>query len=289
MAKKHKHPEHVNNERWLVSYADFITLLFAFFVVMFASSQTDAKKIQKFSEAFSEAVGIHKDTAGEGLLAGPPEPRLIDLAANPELLPKDLEALQKALDNRAKQDGLEGVKVTVVNGELQYDMAEKLVFDSGDDKIKPDAITALMGLADHVREGKFELRVEGHTDNIPIASGRFPSNWELSTSRAMAVLRVLADEGRIASHRLSAAGYGEFRPVASNDTTDGRARNRRVLIVVSLRTGTKTAEPNAAAHVKLDPMPASAVPAEAAHAAGEPAHAPAAHEPAHAAPAAEHH
>ncbi len=233
MARKKKHPEHVNHERWLISYADFITLLFAFFVVMFAVSQVDSKKVGRFTESFSKAVGIEMfPNAGRGLMSGA-ETGLLGSETPPtstNLLPEDLFRLKRAL-KETSEEGL--VQVLQRRNELVLRLSDGFLFESGNDSLEERARKIISKLASELRERPLYIRVEGHTDNRPIRNARYRSNWDLSTARATAVVARLASEG-IAPERLSAAGYGEFHPVASNDTDEGRKQNRRVDLIVSL-------------------------------------------------------
>jgi chemotaxis protein MotB len=237
MARKKKHPEHVNHERWLVSYADFMTLLFAFFVVMFASSQVDTQKVGRFTESFSKAVGIEVfPESGKSLLGGNSTKDAITIAGKgEESLPVELEELRAIMRENAKKQELTGVQVLVRRNEIVLRLADNVVFASGTDEIQPAARTVLQHMADDLKSRKVDIRVEGHTDDRPIRTFRFRSNWDLSTSRATAVVADFATAG-IEPTRLSAAGYGEFHPIASNASPEGRAQNRRVDVVVSART-----------------------------------------------------
>ena len=236
MARKKKHPEHVNHERWLVSYADFITLLFAFFVVMFAVSQVDSKKLGRFTESFSKATGldIFPDT-GRGILPGAD----VDSTApseNPSHspLPAELAGLRATLDELTKKRELpSGLQVLVRRNEIVVRLSDNALFQSGDDELNESAKEAVFTLSRELRARNVGVRVEGHTDDRPIHTSRFRSNWELSTSRATAVVRLLAKDGMPAA-QLSAAGYGEFHPISTNATDEGRKQNRRVDFVVSV-------------------------------------------------------
>ena len=237
MARKKKHPEHVNHERWLVSYADFITLLFAFFVVMFAVSQVDSKKVGRFTESFSKAVGVDIfPQPGKGIMPGVSNG--IPSEADPSstsALPAELDTLQVSL---TKSDAGEppppaGVQVLRRRNELVLRLADGLLFDSGNDTLREPAIHVLQRIAMELKKRNVDVRVEGHTDPRPIRTGRFHSNWDLSTARATAVVARLAMEG-LSPKNLSAAGYGEFHPVAKNDTAEGMAKNRRVDLIVSV-------------------------------------------------------
>lgn len=255
MARKKKPPEHVNHERWLISYADFITLLFAFFVVMFSVSQVDSNKVGKFSEAFSEAVGIHNRGAsgffdGRGRLAvdapGKKVEAPLDATAGVRF-PKTLVDLEARLDDVLRTDkagaparpggpapdARSAFTVLRRRMELVLRLDLDLLFDSGSDVKRHDATGVLDVIGAALHGEAVNIRVEGHTDDVPIHTAAFPSNWQLSTARATAVLMYLSQNAKVPPSRLSAAGYGEFQPVADNRTPDGRAKNRRVDIVVS--------------------------------------------------------
>lgn len=235
MARKKKHPEHVNHERWLVSYADFITLLFAFFVVMFAVSQVDAKKLGRFTESFSKAMGIDMfKEAGVGIMPGTDTPSTAPATGTMTPLPAELERLRLQIEELEKQQKLpSGINVIIRRNEIVVRLSEDLLFDVGDDTLRDPAKKSLLPLAAELAKHDVSVRVEGHTDNRPIRTSRFRSNWDLSTARATAVVTVLVADGVPPAH-LSAAGYGEFHPVASNDTDEGRQKNRRVDLIVGV-------------------------------------------------------
>ncbi len=232
MARKKKHPEHVNHERWLVSYADFITLLFAFFVVMFAVSQVDSKRVGRFTEAFSKAVGINVfPLPGEGLLVGGPTPTGEVQETAPQT--SELDGLRDVLDKLAQQNGsLQGLQVFRRRNELVLRLPEGLLFDVGEARVNDTRAGMLKEIAPELTSRSVEVRVEGYTDDRPISTGRYRSNWDLSTARATAVMDILVAEG-MPPERMSIAGYGEFHPLAPNTTEDGRRQNRRVDLVVT--------------------------------------------------------
>ena len=232
--RKKKPPEHVNHERWLISYADFITLLFAFFVVMFAVSQVDSKKMGKFSEAFSKAVGIDVfPMTGQSLLAGGMTPDEASKGESETSVQSELDGLRVALTKLAMEsDALQGLQVIKTRNEIVLRLPENVFFDSGDARTKPATVRMLRLLAPELKNRRVEVRIEGHTDNRPIATNRFHSNWELSTSRAGAVMMVFLSE-EMPPERISIAGYAEYRPIADNATEDGRKQNRRVDLVVT--------------------------------------------------------
>jgi chemotaxis protein MotB len=235
MARKKKHAEHVNHERWLVSYADFITLLFAFFVVMFAVSQVDTKKLGHFTEAFSKAVGVNvMPMSGQSLLEGNSAEEEVKESPSGETGTGELDQLGAALTALAGSEGdaLRGLQIIRRGNELILRLPEAIFFDVGDARVKAATITTLKLIAPKLNERHVEVRVEGHTDDRPIVSGRYRSNWELSSARAIGVMTALMGAG-IPPERVSLAGYGEYRPVATNTTEDGRKQNRRVDLVVT--------------------------------------------------------
>jgi len=241
--RKKKHPEHINHERWLVSYADFITLLFAFFVVMFAVSQVDSKRMGRFTEAFSKAVGADIFPGkGDTILPSMVEAEKPE-GVGPGELPAELKTVRAALAELARTtQALQGMELLQRRNELVLRLSDNVFFESGDDTLKGPALTMIHALAPELAKRNVDVRVEGHTDNRPISTIRFRSNWDLSTGRATAVISRLAAEGMPTS-RLAAAGYGEFRPVANNGTEDGRKQNRRVDLVVSVDIGADPEEP----------------------------------------------
>ena len=231
----------MNHERWLVSYADFITLLFAFFVVMFAVSQVDSKKVGRFTESFNKALDwqvMQQPGPGSPTKGDPIE--IIPIQGTPRAGGKgrasfeaEKEAIRQNITRRMGQSPtLSGLKILDVRGELVLRLPETLVFDRGEAILKPEGRVALDAIADELRVRPVRMRVEGHTDSAPIHTARFPSNWELSMARAMAVVAFLLDNGKIPPPKLAAAGYGEHHPIIGNDTPEGRTQNRRVDLIV---------------------------------------------------------
>ncbi|WP_433969334.1 flagellar motor protein MotB [Tunturiibacter gelidiferens] len=245
MSKK-KHPEHVNHERWLVSYADFITLLFAFFVVLFASSQSDKKKQLKLSEAMQTAFtplgtfDAHSKTPpltdinASAITNSIPSPivRPLPSSTSTETLEETEARLRKLIAEQVAAGGIPpgGIAMRITSDGLVISLHEAGFFPSGSAEVRPASIPMISILATTLPAGP--LRVEGHTDNVPIHTAQFASNWELSTARSTAIARLLLEHGPIDPVNLAAAGYAEFHPVASNDTEDGRTQNRRVDIIL---------------------------------------------------------
>ncbi len=248
MARKRLQHGHENHERWLVSYADFITLLFAFFVVMFASSQADKIRAKQVSDSVKEALEnggvratVHQilggtiDEKGKGnaQMKGPGgSQKRTDPSPNPpamaELIPS-MQYLTKALEAEIRTGQIE---VRLEPRGLVVSLRQAAFFPSGEDKIDPKTYGSVEKIASTVRELPNSVRLEGHTDSVPIHTARFPSNWELSAARAIAMMNLLSDQFAIPRQRLAIAGYADIAPVEANDTENGRMHNRRVDIVI---------------------------------------------------------
>jgi len=240
MGRHKKHEEHVNHERWLISYADFITLLFAFFVVMFSTSQVNQNRLQAFSESFAGAMGesiIARGSSGLLPAAASTPPTSATVQAPVEVpVAFSLEGLSVTLRAALARDPtMASVQLVRRRSDFVLRMSDRVFFESGASAVKEGAAIILATLARTLGGFPIDLRVEGHTDRNPIRTSRYRSNWELSTARATSVLEVLA-AGGFPPDRLSASGYAEFHPVADNDTDDGRQQNRRVDLVVSLHS-----------------------------------------------------
>lgn len=231
--KRRRPHYHSNHDRWLVSYADFITLLFAFFVVLYASSRADIRKqaqvAQSIHSAFT-ALGIFPENGhGKGAsLAGVPP-----AAKTPASIQEDLTRIKKDLEHKLST---EIAKHTVAlelgpNG-LVISLREAGFYRSGSATPLPASISTIAKIVAELRPTPYALRIEGHTDNVPIHTARYNSNWELSTARATYLTRLFIRQFNLRPERLSAAGYAQYHPIASNATAAGRAQNRRVDIIV---------------------------------------------------------
>jgi len=229
-----------NHERWLVSYADFITLLFAFFVVMYALSSVSEGKYRVLSDSLVNAFGSRmqerKAPASQALPLDLP-PRRALKPAEPqgrqrEQMRSIAQDILKVLDSLVR-DGQ--VKVTQSNRGIALEINASVLFDSGQAKLRAESGSALQQVAMVLATTQQSIQIEGYTDDAPISTNQFPSNWELSAARASSVVRLFIGNG-VAEPRLSVIGYGPNRPVASNDTNDGRARNRRVTIMILSET-----------------------------------------------------
>jgi chemotaxis protein MotB len=250
--KKQAAPE--NHERWLVSYADFITLLFAFFVVMFASSQADKGRAKAVSEAVEKALEDGKMPAISAILGGTvydkgkgndamkgPAVKAKDKDKKPEEPPKKLTELAPAMQSLAielqKEIRKGQVQITLEPRGLVISLKEAAFFASGDDAIRTSSYPIVAKLAAVIQKLNNPLRLEGHTDSIPISTPRFRSNWELSAARSIAMLELLSTKFDVARDRMAIVGYADTVPIESNDTEEGRAKNRRVDIVLATPAG----------------------------------------------------
>jgi chemotaxis protein MotB len=247
MARRHKHEAHENHERWLVSYADFITLLFAFFVVMFASGQTDKSKAKQVSESVKEALengGITPTIAA--ILGGTIDDKGAGSAqrkgpggSEAKADPRREGAIEDLKPALAQLTSL--LKIDIERGKVQLDLQarglvislrEAAFYASGDDQVLPQSFPMIAKLAGVVKTLPNPMRLEGHTDSVPISNTRFRSNWELSAARSIRMLELLDTSYGIPASRMAVAGYADTMPMASNETDEGRAKNRRVDVVL---------------------------------------------------------
>lgn len=233
-----------NTDRWMVSYADFVTLLFAFFVVMYAISSVNEGKYRVLSDTMNEAFKVAPKSP-DPIQIGKEHKVISSAESTNEIIKpiKVLPKLQRTYEREMQQiaetvsksvqplidQGL--IKVTKHDLWVEIEMNSKILFSSADSELEDEALPALKALAGVLKKLPNSIDVEGHTDNIPISNELFPSNWELSASRAASVVHLFTRYG-VDPKRLSSIGYAEFRPVASNATADGRLRNRRVKVVI---------------------------------------------------------
>jgi chemotaxis protein MotB len=262
---KRRAKAHANHERWLVSYADFMTLLFAFFVVMYAASQVDNGKIGKLAYAIQLAfkdLGIFSAASSKTprVTSAGPQDSLPSVKGLPDFASmSNLAKLQKQIsDTLADQIKKGEVGVKVGREGLVVSLREVGFFDSGSADVKLKSEPSLERVAKVLEAGPYNLRIEGHTDTVPIHHGRYDSNWELSTARATELIKLFITSYGFPPERLSAAGFAEFHPVASNDTVEGRALNRRVDIVVLAAPRSQPSRPASSLGTLNLPPPSSA-------------------------------
>jgi chemotaxis protein MotB len=247
MARKKKHADHENLERWLISYADFITLLFALFVVLYGISEVDAQRLKKVANSFQFAFSM----AGTG---GVEQIPLFEMQEMERMIPlpvKTVEVISQLYPGEAemfedvKKDIFGAIKTDVVKVNMPdmvvFELTERglvvrlkagYFFDVGNAEMRPEVYSILDKVAKRLRLGKSYIRIEGHTDSVPFSSSNLPSNWELSAARASNIIKYLIEKHKFPPQRLSVAAYGDSNPIASNETEEGRAKNRRIDIVV---------------------------------------------------------
>jgi chemotaxis protein MotB len=262
--KKKREEEHENNERWLVSYADFITLLFAFFVTMYSVSRVDGKKMGSAVESLQRALGsviaVQTTQREPGVFHVNRTPSMVNitpiqgakgrLSGEKENFEKLAQEIKKEVDSlpkaKAENTAPNPNQITFLFEKrgMIIRVSEHLFFKSGDASILPEFSPILDILGRTLEQVPNHIRIEGHTDSIPIHTPKFPSNWELSTARATNVLRYLLTHFHFSPENLSATGYAEFHPIDSNNTSEGRFQNRRVDLVI-LNSKEMEAEPPA--------------------------------------------
>jgi chemotaxis protein MotB len=240
---RRKYDSNINHDRWLISYADFVTLLFAFFTTMYAISTVDAKKLQDMVESMQAAFDANKLPTPRKTNSQPAKP-----LKQPTLDQQALEALKERLTQRLKLQIAGGqVGLEVDPRGLVVTIREAGTFGVGSAELSDAAKGVLGEVADALQDVDHPVRIEGHTDDVPIRTAKYKSNWELSTARATNVVSFFVEERGLPPSRFSAAGYGEFRPRAMNTSGANRATNRRVDIVILNAETVRKEEPTAAA------------------------------------------
>jgi len=248
MARRKRREEHENLDRWLISYADFITLLFAFFVVMYSISSINEGKYRVLSDTLVSAFNASPKTmqpiqVGEEGVSGEPAPiesekatavvapgvieQLSQIAQSDQLqmIANDFEQAMAHLIQRNL------IKVTQNELWVEIEINTSILFESGSAELEGEAVPTLGALAAILKKYPNFIQVEGFTDNVPIATESFPSNWELSAHRAASVVHLFMSQG-VQPERMAAIGYGEYRPITENVTLEGRQQNRRVVLVI---------------------------------------------------------
>jgi chemotaxis protein MotB len=234
---KHKHEEHENHERWLVSYADFITLLFAFFVVMYSISSVNIGKYRTVSESIKAALNPLANQSGANQIINVGEAKMALQGRNPtdakEITIRRIRQVTQVIKDKQLKDMVAFVTVVQsINGDIVITIPDLLLFNSGEATVRTEALPFLEGLGGAILEMNRHARVEGHTDDVPIRTAQFPSNWELSAARAVMVVRVLSELYGVPANHLAAVGHAETRPVTANSDAEQRAKNRRVEVVI---------------------------------------------------------
>lgn len=248
--KKKAHEKEPNLERWLVSYADFITLLFAVFVMLYAMSIVDQKKMEEVQASIQSSFSGPQTLTPALKVIGNKDfgliPEAVEQPAQPP--PQDeaasaAEAQEFSQIKKEVEDNLQGygakneVQLTINERGLVISLKEAGFFPSGTAKVQPEALPLLDKIATSISHYANTIRIEGHTDNVPVNSPAFPSNWELSTARANSLVHYLIEKHGFQGAKLSVTGYAEYRPIADNASEEGRKLNRRVDIVMLSRKG----------------------------------------------------
>jgi chemotaxis protein MotB len=278
MSRKAHAQAHENHERWLVSYADFITLMFAFFVVMFASSQTDRSRAKQVSDSVKEALekgGVAAVVAsilggtvddkgvGNAMKNGPGGTKKeLPKVDKDKLVVADLVPSLEYLSAELKQEIAAGkLQIRLESRGLIVTLTEAAFFATGEDTINPSAYGSIGKIAEAIKRLPNPVRLEGHTDSVPIHNSRFHNNWELSAARSIAMLMLLTSHFGVPEEQLAVAGYADVNPLESNDTADGRMHNRRVDIVILSKTGIGVEPPQQETGKEKPPVaPAPATP-----------------------------
>ena len=236
MAKK-KHEEHENHERWLVSYADFITLLFAFFVVMYSVSSVNEGKFRTVSDSIKAALNpiVSPASTSVPFTIGQNKAVKVDPAIDNAKEPavRRLRQIMRSLKTETHFEIIQLKELT--NGDIVLTLPDRVLFRSGESALLPEARPFMQAISEVLIELDRYVRIEGHTDNVPITTVQFPSNWELSATRAVTVVRALSEQYGVQANHLTAVGHADSRSLTDNLTPEHRATNRRVEIVVQER------------------------------------------------------
>lgn len=247
--KKRKKPSDHMDESWLLPYSDLLTLLLALFIVLFSMSNIDAKKFAEFSSSFSSAL-----SGGTGVMDNPSpieveNPKTVgtkdagtdarnkeEAAAAKKAVKekRELQNMQSQIDTYIEDQQLnQSLQTTLTDEGLRITILDRALFDSGSATVKPESIDLARELSDLlVSDTPRKITVAGFTDNVPIGSANFDSNWDLSAMRAINFMKIVLENPSLDPANFSAQGYGEYKPVASNDTPEGKAQNRRVEVLV---------------------------------------------------------
>lgn len=234
--KKHDHEEHIP-EGWLIPYADLLTLLLALFIVLFASSNVDQTKLQKMSQSFNQVFSggtsvFQASTASNSDISRTDK---TDTTSNPRTYElAKLDELKKEVDQYIEKNGLQNeIESAITSDGLVLRIQDRALFSMGEATLDAEARDVANSISKILQKaGKREIVVSGHTDNVPINTARFPSNWELSSARATTFMRSLLANNSLNPSQFTLASYGEFKPIATNDTEAGRSKNRRVEVLI---------------------------------------------------------
>ena len=245
--RKHEHEEHLD-ESWLIPYADLLTLLLALFIVLFASSQIDQKKFEQIKMSFQAALSggpsfmdnmspiPSSDSVGVDNEAKEEEEKKDESELEEQMRQEteQLMELKRKIDQYIDENGLTTqLETQLDNQQLKITISDNTLFASGSAQLKPESRELAVTISELLEQyPNYEVVVSGHTDNVPIKTSQFPSNFHLSAERALSFMAVLLENPGVGQERFSSVGYSEYKPVASNDTAEGRAQNRRVEVSI---------------------------------------------------------
>ncbi len=240
--------EKPNTDAWVTTYSDMVTLLLAFFVLLFTFASIDEAEFERAITSLQEAFGILR--GGRTVTSAEPRIELEDIFDEMrhrdqirDLEMSQLRQIRDQIGQRLEEEGMEDdVSMAISERGLVLQFTDHVLFDTAQAILLSEALDILDVLGPKLKQVPNQIRVEGHADSRPINTPQFPSNWELSTTRATSVLRYLLESHDLDPEQLSASGYGEYRPVATNETVEGRAMNRRVDVIL-LRLGASEYEP----------------------------------------------
>ncbi|MCT4782931.1 MULTISPECIES: flagellar motor protein MotB [Exiguobacterium] len=245
--KKHDHEEHIS-EGWLIPYADLLTLLLALFIVLFASSNIDQTKLEKMSRSFNQVFsgGTSVFQASTASNSDINRTNNTDTTANPRTYElAKLDELKEQVNEYIKKNGLQDeIEATINSSGLVLTIQDRALFSMGEATLDAEARNVARSISGILEQaGNREIVVSGHTDNVPINTARFPSNWELSSARATAFMRGLLTNDTLNPSQFTLASYGEYKPIATNSTPEGRAKNRRVEVLIKPLVDLSEGEP----------------------------------------------
>ncbi|WP_114571994.1 flagellar motor protein MotB [Exiguobacterium flavidum] len=234
--KKKPHDEHIS-EGWLIPYADLLTLLLALFIVLFASSTVDVSKLKAMSQSFSSVFNGGSGMITNSAISPEKQEEKEDVSARTKAQSyeiAELEELKAKATAYIKKNKLEkDIKAEITEEGLVFTIRDRALFSPGQATVTGQSREIAAGMSRLLAEaGERQIQVSGHTDNIPIRTAKYPSNWELSTDRAISFMRTLLENKSLSPRQFTVSGYGEYRPLATNTTEAGRSQNRRVEVIV---------------------------------------------------------
>lgn len=233
MSKKNVHHEEHPDETWLIPYADMLTLLLALFIVMFAMSKVDSEKFERMSQDFNVIFSGGSGTLENGVIITPHNEPGEPIISESSIESNKMNEIKSVLEKEAEEAGYSDKVIVMLNREgLEVSIQDILLFKSGEAKVVDEVTPLLLKIAEMLKQLDNEITIAGHTDNQPISSGKFRSNWDLSAMRAINVMNFMVENGGMSPEKFNIQAFGEYKPKYDNETREGRARNRRVEIII---------------------------------------------------------